>query len=40
MEEDIKIDGDVLFVSHLNVCAHECVWSRVKKFEILWWFSR
>ena len=35
MEEDIKIDGDVLSVSHSNVCAHACVWAPVKKFEIL-----
>ena len=35
MEEDIKIDGDVLSMSYLNVCAHACVWSHVKKFEIL-----
>ena len=27
-EEDIKIDGDVLSVSHSNVCAHACVWAR------------
>ena len=35
MEEDIKIDGDVLSMSHSNVCAHACVWAHVKKFEIL-----
>ena len=35
MEEDIKIDGNVLSMSHSNVCAHACVWTRVKKFEIL-----
>ena len=35
MEDDIKIDGDVLSVSHSNVCAHVCMWEHVKNFEIL-----